>query len=198
VFDAMLREKSSQASMAEQITELLLEWKAGNRQALDRLMPLVEAELKRLAHHYMEGERAGHPLQTTALVNEAYLRLVNSSRVQWRDRAHFFGVSAQLMRRVLVDVARAGNKLKRGGQAVVVPLDEARDQAGPQSVDLVLLDCALHKLAEFDERKSRVVELRFFAGLTVEQTAEALGISAITVMRDWDLAKTWLLRELTG
>jgi RNA polymerase sigma-70 factor, ECF subfamily len=184
--------------MAEQITELLLEWNAGNRQALDRLIPLVEAELKRLAHHYMGGERAGHPLQTTALVNEAYLRLVNSSRVQWRDRAHFFGVSAQLMRRVLVDVARASNKLKRGGQAVVVPLDEARDQAGPQSVDLVLLDLALHKLAEFDERKSRVVELRFFGGLTVEQTAEALGVSAVTVMRDWDLAKTWLLRELTG
>ncbi len=184
--------------MAGQITELLLQWKAGDRHTLDRLMPLVEAELKRLAHHYMVGERAGHPLQTTALVNEAYLRLVNSSRVQWRDRAHFFGVSAQLMRRVLVDTARASHKLKRGGQAIVVSLDEARDQAGQQNIDLVLLDHALHKLAEFDERKCRVVELRFFAGLTIEETAEALGVSAITVMRDWDLARTWLLRELAG
>lgn len=184
--------------MAGQITELLLEWKAGDRLALDRLMPLVEVELKRLAHHYMEGERAGHPLQTTALVNEAYLRLVNSSRVQWRDRAHFFGVSAQLMRRVLVDVARSNNKLKRGGQAVVVSLDEARDHAEQESVDLVFLDRALQKLAGFDERKSRVVELRFFGGLTVEETAEALSISPITVMRDWDLARAWLLRELSG
>lgn len=184
--------------MAGQITELLLEWKAGDRHALDRLMPIVEAELKRLAHHYMEGERAGHPLQTTALVNEAYLRLVNSSKVQWRDRAHFFGISAQLMRRVLVDVARASNKLKRGGHAVVVSLDEARAQAEHASVDLVVLDRALHKLAEFDARKSKVVELRFFGGLAVDETAEALSISPITVMRDWDLARAWLLRELSG
>lgn len=194
----MLRRNSSGVCMAGQITELLLEWKAGDRRALDRLMPLVEAELKRLAHHYMQGERAGHPLQTTALVNEAYLRLVNSSRVQWRDRAHFFGVSAQLMRRILVDAARASSKLKRGGQAVMVPLDEARDQAKYVNVDLVLLDRAMQKLVEFDERKSRVVELRFFGGLTVEETAEALGISSITVMRDWDLARAWLLRELSG
>lgn len=184
--------------MPGQITELLLEWKAGDQNALSLLMPLVEAELKRLAHHYMAGERAGHVLQSTALVNEAYLRLINSSRVQWRDRAHFFAVSAQLMRRILVDAARASKKLKRGGRAVVVSLDEDHDHAGERSVDLMLLDHALLRLASFDERKSQVVELRFFGGLTVEETAEVLNVSPITVTRDWDFARVWLLRELSG
>lgn len=184
--------------MSAEITSLLLEWNGGNREALDRLIPLVHDELHRLAHHYMSGERAGHLLQTTALVNEAYLRLIDSSRVQWRSRAHFFAVSAQLMRRILVDIARARQKLKRGGEALLAPLEEAATVSGGRPVDLIALDIALSKLAGFDERKSRVVELRYFAGLSVEETAEVLEVAPITVMRDWDLAKVWLLRELSG
>jgi RNA polymerase sigma-70 factor, ECF subfamily len=184
--------------MPEEITNLLLEWNGGNREALDRLIPLVHDELRRLAHRYMTGERAGHPLQTTALVNEAYLRLIDSSRVQWKSRAHFFAVSAQLMRRILVDIARARQKLKRGGEAVMVPLEEAGIISRGRSVDLIALDVALGKLADFDERKSRVVELRYFGGLSVDETAEVLQVSPITVMRDWDLAKVWLSRELSG
>jgi RNA polymerase sigma factor (TIGR02999 family) len=178
------------------ITELLLAWNKGDDQALDRLMPLVHDELHRLAHHYIAGERPGHPLQTTALVNEAYLRLIDSSRVRWHNRAHFFAVSAQLMRRILVDMARARQKLKRGGGAIQVALDEAAVLAHEPSADLVALDEALNTLAAFDERKSKVVELRFFGGLSVEETAEVLKVSAVTVMRDWGLAKAWLLREL--
>jgi RNA polymerase sigma factor (TIGR02999 family) len=185
--------------MPEEITSLLLKWNGGDRDALDRLIPLVYAELRRLAHRHMRGERQGHPLQTTALVNEAYLRLVDSSRVQWKSRAHFFAVSAQLMRRILVDTARARHKLKRGGSAVAIaPLEEAALVADGRPIDLVALDIALSKLAEFDERKSRVVELRYFGGLSVAETAEVLEVSPITVMRDWDLAKAWLLRELSG
>lgn len=184
--------------MSAEITSLLLEWNGGNKEALDRLIPLVHDELHRLAHHYMSGERAGHLLQTTALVNEAYLRLIDSSRVQWRSRAHFFAVSAQLMRRILVDIARARQKLKRGGEALLVPLEEAAPVSGGRPVDLIALDIALNKLAGFDERKSRVVELRYFAGLSVEETAEVLEVAPITVMRDWDLAKVWLSRELSG
>ena len=184
--------------MSEQITGLLLEWNGGDREALDRLIPLVHEELRRLAHRYMSREREGHPLQTTALVNEPYLRLIDSSRVQWRNRAHFFAVSAQLMRRILVDIARARQKLKRGGGAVVVPLEEAAIVPGGRPVDLIALDIALDKLAGLDERKSRVVDLRFFGGLSVEETAEVLRVSPITVMRDWDLAKAWLSRELSG
>lgn len=183
--------------MSEQITHLLLAWNDGDGQALDRLMPLVYDELHRLAHRYMAGERAGHPLQTTALVNEAYLRLIDSSRVQWRNRAHFFAVSCQLMRRILVDVARTRRKLKRGGDAVRVSLDEALDLSHEPCIDLLALDEALARLAAFDERKSKVVELRFFGGLSVEETAEVLDVSAVTVMRDWDLARVWLLRELS-
>lgn len=178
------------------ITDLLLAWNRGDDQALDRLVPLVHDELHRLAHRYMAGERAGHPLQTTALVNEAYLRLVDSSRVRWQNRAHFFAVSAQLMRRILVDVARARHKLKRGGGAIQVALEEAALIANEPGADLVALDEALTTLAAFDERKSKVVELRFFGGLSVEETAEVLKVSAVTVMRDWGLAKAWLLREL--
>ena len=182
--------------MSEEITQLLLAWNQGDEQALDRLMPLVHAELHQLAHRYMAGERPGHPLQTTALVNEAYLRLIDTSRVRWQNRAHFFAVSAQLMRRILVDVARARAKLKRGGEAIQVSLDEAMAIAREPGADLIALDDALTTLATFDERKSKVVELRFFGGMSVEETAEVLGISATTVMRDWGLAKVWLLREL--
>lgn len=182
--------------MSLQITQLLLAWNEGDAQALDQLMPLIHDELHRLAHLYMAGERAGHPLQTTALVNEAYLRLVDSSRVRWQNRAHFFAVSAQLMRRILVDVARSRKKLKRGGDAIQVSFDEAMAIAHEPGADLVALDEALTTLAAFDERKSKVVELRFFGGLTVEETAEVLKVSTMTVMRDWGLAKAWLLREL--
>jgi RNA polymerase sigma-70 factor, ECF subfamily len=183
--------------MSEQITQLLLAWNEGDTNALHRLMPLVHKELHRLAHHYMSGERTGHPLQTTELVNEAYLRLVDSSRVRWRDRNHFFAVSAQLMRRILVDVARARNKLKRGGAALLAPLDDARDFSQDRGVDLMALDEALSRLAAFDERKAKVVELRFFGGLTVEETSGVLNVAPITIMRDWELAKAWLLRELS-
>jgi len=182
--------------MSQEITGLLLAWNEGDREALDRLMPLVHDELHLLAHRYMAGERLGHPLQTTALVNEAYLRLIDSSRVRWQNRAHFFAVSAQLMRRILVDAARARKKLKRGGDVIQVSLDEALVVSNEPTADLVALDDALTTLAAFDERKSKVEELRFFGGLTVEETAEVLKVSVMTVMRDWALAKVWLLREL--
>jgi RNA polymerase sigma factor (TIGR02999 family) len=178
------------------ITELLLAWNAGDEQALDRLMPLVHDELHRLARRYMAGQRAGHPLQTTALVNEAYLRLVDSSRVRWQNRAHFFAVSAQLMRRILVDFARARQRIKRGGDAVPVTFDDALTISQEPNAALIALDDALRALAAVDERKSKVVELRFFGGLSVEETAEVLRVSSVTVMRDWAIAKAWLLREL--
>lgn len=183
-------------AMSQEITQLLLAWNGGDEQALHQLMPLVHGELHRLAHRYMAGERPGHPLQTTALVNEAYLRLIDSSRVRWQNRAHFFAVSAQLMRRILVDVARARAKLKRGGNVIQVSLDEAMDMPREPGPDLIALDDALTMLAAFDERKSKVVELRYFGGMSVDETAEVLGVSAMTVMRDWGLAKVWLLREL--
>jgi len=178
------------------ITKLLLAWNGGDQSALHRLMPLVHDELRRLAHGHMRGERPGHPLQTTALVNEAYVRLVDSSRVRWQNRAHFFAVSAQLMRRILVDIARTRRRRKRGGGDVQVSFDEAMAVAGGPGLDVIALDDALRALAAFDERKSKVVELRYFGGLSVEETAEALGVSAVTVMRDWSVAKVWLLREL--
>lgn len=181
---------------ADDITHLLLAWNAGDAEALDRLMPLVQTELHRLAHRHMAGERPGHQLQTTALVNEAYLRLIDSSRVGWQDRTHFFAVSAQLMRRILVDFARSRDRLKRGGDVIHVPLDEAEALSLDSTVDFAALDDALIALATLDERKSRVVELRFFGGLTVEETAEVLQVSPMTVMRDWDFAKAWLRREL--
>lgn len=185
-------------SSPHEVTELLLAWNRGDEVALEKLIPLVHDELRRLAHRYMGGERPGHTLQTTALVNEAYLRLIDSSRVQWQNRAHFFALSAQLMRRVLVDFARARNYQKRGGDAVQVSLNEAVAGSTERSADLVALDDALTALAETDERASRVVELRFFGGLSIEETAEALKVSPKTVKRDWEWAKAWLLRELSG
>jgi RNA polymerase sigma factor (TIGR02999 family) len=186
------------ATSQNQVTELLLAWGQGDESALERLVPLVYGELHRLAHRYLGGERPGHMLQTTALVNEAYLRLVDSQRVQWQNRAHFFAVSAQLMRRVLVDFARQRNFQKRGGDAVQVSLHEELAGSTERGADLVALDDALNSMAKTDERASRVVELRFFGGLSIEETAEALNISPETVKRDWTWAKAWLLRELSG
>lgn len=179
-----------------EVTQLLLAWSDGDESALERLIPLVYEELRRLAHRYMAGERAGHMLQTTALVNEAYLRLVDSSRVRWQNRAHFFAISAQLMRRILVDYARSRNYRKRGGQMRQVSFDEASIVSARRGEDLVALDDALKALADIDRRKSQVVELRFFGGLSVDETAEVLKISPDTVMRDWRLSKVWLKREL--
>jgi RNA polymerase sigma factor (TIGR02999 family) len=185
-------------SSQEQVTQLLLAWGQGDESALERLVPLVYGELHRLAHRYLGGERPGHMLQTTALVNEAYLRLVDSRRVQWQNRAHFFAVSAQLMRRVLVDFARQRNYQKRGGDAVQVSLNEELAGSTERGADLVALDDALTAMSKTDERASRVVELRFFGGLSIEETAEVLKISPETVKRDWTWAKAWLLRELSA
>ena len=179
-----------------EVTQLLLAWSQGEQAALDKLIPLVTAELRRLADHYMGGERPDHTLQTTALVNEAYLRLVDSRRVRWQNRAHFFALSAQLMRRILVDFARTRNYQKRAGKAERVPLDEALVMSQERERDLVALDEALKTLAATDPRKSQVVELRFFGGLSVDETAEVLKVSPDTVLRDWRLAKVWLYREL--
>ena len=181
----------------QQVTKLLQAWGQGQDAALDELLPVVHQELRRLARRYMFGERPGHTLQTTALVNEAYLRLVNSRQVNWQNRAHFFAISAQLMRRILVDSARARGDQKRGGGIPKVTLDEAL--VGPQEKgqDLVALDDALKALSEVDPRKSRVVELRFFGGLGVEETAEVLKVHPNTVLRDWRLAKVWLKREMS-
>jgi len=184
------------APVPGQVTELLRAWGEGDEAALEQLLPIVEAELRRLARAYMARERRGHTLQTTALVNEAFLRLADARRVRWQDRAHFLGISARLMRRVLVDHARARGYQKRGGGVQRVALDDAVGAAPPLDVDLVALDRALEALTQVDERKSRVIEMRFFGGLTVEETAEALRVSTDTVKRDWRLAKLWLLREL--
>jgi RNA polymerase sigma factor (TIGR02999 family) len=179
------------------ITELLLQWRHGDPCALEQLMPLVYEELRRLARHCMRGERAGHTLQTTALVNEAYLRLMNSSRVQWQDRAHFFAIASQLMRRVLVDEARKRRNLKRGGEFTRINIDAVDVSSEPRDFDLLALDKALDALAEFAPRKGKVVELRFFGGLSIEETALVLGISPDIVKREWRTAKLWLLQELS-
>ena len=184
------------ATGVRDVTGLLVAWKNGDRAALDQLVPIVYDELHRLAHFHMRGERPDHLLQTTALVNEAYLRLIDVTRMQWHDRAHFFAVAAQMMRRVLVDVARERCAQKRGGGIRIVPLDDALAVADDRSLDLVALDEALDALATIDPRKVRVVELRYFGGLTVDETAAVIGMSADTVMRDWKMAKLWLLREL--
>lgn len=188
--------KASVGRARRDVTGLLIAWRDGDESALNQLMPVVDDELHRLARYLMRGERGGHTLQTTALVNEAYLRLVDLSRVRWQDRAHFFAISARLMRRILVDHARSKNNVKRGGSVRRVALDEAIAIAAERGADLVALDDALGALATIDARKSQVVELRFFGGLSVEETAHALHVSRETVMRDWRLAKAWLLREI--
>ena len=180
-----------------EVTQMLQAWCDGDSDALERLTPLVHAELHRLARRYMSRERPGHTLQTSALVNEAYVRLIDWKNVRWQNRAHFFGVSAQLMRRILVDFARSrprsgGRELPRVSMAEALNVPEKRD------ADVVALDEALRELAEFDGRKARIVELRFFGGLTVEETAEVLGISTVTVIREWNKAKAWLYRELSS
>ncbi len=186
-------------SSPQTVTESLIAWSQGDEAALNQLIPLVHDELRRLAKRYMRrerGQRPGHTLQTTALVNEAYMRLIDASQVQWQNRAHFFAISARLMRQILVDYARAQKYAKRGGGAPQVSLDEAATFTAERAPDLVALDDALNALAAVDERKSRVIEMRFFGGLSVEETAEVLKVSPDTVMRDWRLAKAWLLREL--
>jgi RNA polymerase sigma factor (TIGR02999 family) len=180
-----------------EITKLLHAWSEGDQSALDKLTPIVYDELRRLAGGYMKRERPGHSLQTTALVNEAYMRLVDYKRMKWQDRAHFFAVSAQLIRRILVEHARRHN-LKRGGGTQHVSLEEAAVVGGGRSADLVALDEAMKTLARLDPRKEQVVEMRFFGGLSVEETAEVLNVSPVTVMRDWSTAKAWLYRELAG
>jgi RNA polymerase sigma factor (TIGR02999 family) len=181
-----------------EITQLLLAWGQGEQAALDQLTPLVYDELHRLAHHYMGHERPGHTLQTSALVNEAYLRLIDSSHVRWQNRAHFFAVSAQLMRRILVDFARSRHNLKRGGDARHVSLDEALLVSHESSPDLVALDDALKVLAALHERQSQVVELRFFGGLSIEEIAEVLHVSEGTVRGDWKHAQAWLYGQLNN
>jgi RNA polymerase sigma factor (TIGR02999 family) len=181
-----------------EVTRLLLEWKGGDAAALERLLPLVYAELRRIAARHLRHERPGHTLQPTALVHEAYLRLVSAPELEWRDRAHFFGVAARLMRQILVDHARARQRAKRGGEVRKVSLDEAPEARVTADVDLLALDEALERLAELDPQQSRVVELRYFGGLTIEETAEVVGVSPATVKREWTLAKAWLRRELGG
>ena len=179
------------------VTALLIQWRGGNESAVGKLMPLVHDELRRIAKRHMAGERPNHVLQATALVNEAYLRLVDIRRVQWQDRAHFFAMAARLMRRVLVDFARSQKNQKRGGALHRVTLDQKLLAASDAPEDVIAIDAALQALAAQYERKAQVVELRFFGGLSVEETAEALKISQETVMRDWKFAKNWLLRELS-
>ncbi|HKE04137.1 MAG TPA: sigma-70 family RNA polymerase sigma factor [Blastocatellia bacterium] len=180
----------------KEVTQLLIAWGNGDREALDKLVPLVYDELRRIARRYMEREPAGHTLQTTALVNEAYLRLIEQKGMKWQNRAHFFAISAQLMRRILVSMARARHANKRGGDARQVSLDEALVISEERAAELVALDEAMNELAALDPRRSRVVELRYFGGLSVVETAEVLKISPETVMREWKRAKAWLYTEL--
>lgn len=183
-------------SSSPEITGLLIAWCDGDRMALEKLMPLVERELHRIARRYMRKENPGHTLQTTALVNEAYLRLVNQKNVRWQNRAHFFGIAAQIMRRILLNYARDQHRAKRGGRDIQVSLSEVTAMSEAKSAELIALDEALERLAVIDERKSRVVELRYFGGLSVEETAEVMKVSPITVIRHWNMAKAWLAREL--
>jgi RNA polymerase sigma-70 factor, ECF subfamily len=184
-------------SESEQVTRLLTDLRGGRREALDEIIPVVYAELRRIAARYLRAERQSHTLQPTALVNEAYMRLVAQRDVEWQNRAHFYGVAAQLMRRILVDYARARGREKRGGEEVRVPLDEAVVGIREHDVDLVRLDEALGELARLDEQQARVVELRYFGGLSIEETAEVLGVSDSTVKREWAMARSWLQRELS-
>ena len=180
------------------VTQLLLAWNQGDKAALDQLIPVIYDELHRLARHYMHREHAGHQLQTTALIHETYLKLIDVRQVEWQNRAHFFAIAARLMRQVLVDFARQQHYQKRGGGEIQVPLEDAPTVGYQTNEDVVALDEALHKLAEQDERKSQVVEMRFFGGLTEEEIAEVLHVSTDTVRRDWRLAKAWLFKYLSG
>ena len=179
-----------------EVTQLLKDWSSGDSAALDRLIPIVYAELRGIAARYLRRERRDHTLQPTALVNEAYLRLIDQKQVQWQNRAHFIGVAAQMMRRILVDHAKSHNRAKRGGGAQRVSLDDAMAVSDERATDLLELDSALTALATFDDRKSRVVEMRYFGGLTVEETAEVLKVSEMTVAREWKLAKAWLYTHI--
>lgn len=180
------------------ITGILRAWRGGSCEALDTLLPIVYDELRRQAHRYLRNERKGHTLQTTALIHEAYLRLTEQRSVEWESRTQFFGIAANLMRRILVDYAKAKHRLKRGGKADNLPLEEAFLVASKENnVDLLAMDEALNRLAEMDEQQSRIVELRFFSGLSIEETAEVLSISVATVKRDWNMAKAWLKHELS-
>jgi RNA polymerase sigma-70 factor (ECF subfamily) len=185
-------------SSPKSVTQLLIEWREGDQTALDRLFPLVYEEMRRLARYYMRSERPEHILQTTALINEAYIRLVDHKGMRWQNRAHFYAVAAQAMRRMLVDHARSRHYEKRGGGAHMVELDEAATVAQEQAAEMVALDDALNHLAAVGPRQSKVVELRYFGGMSVEETAEVLGVSTVTVMRDWRAAKAWLLRKITS
>ena len=182
-----------------EITVWLHEWSLGKERALEALMPIVYAELHRQATNYLRRERVGHTLQATALINEAYLKLIDQREVNWQNRAHFFGIAAQAMRRILVDHARSRHRDKRGGDAEHLPLEAAEFTTSKEgSVDLIALDEALTRLSELDQRQSRIVELRFFSGMSVEETAEALGVSKATVKNEWRTAKAWLFQELNG
>ena len=185
----------SQTSTHE-VTQLLIEWSSGDRAALDKLMPLIHQELRRMAHRYMSRERPGHTLQTTALVNEAYLRLINRKDVHWQNRIHFFAIAAELMRTILVDHARSHAYAKRGGGTRKISLDEAVMVSQERAAEVVALDDVLKELTKIDPQQSRVVELRFFGGLTIEETAEVLGLSPATIKREWSTAKAWLYNEL--
>jgi len=185
-------------AQTHEVTQLLIDWSNGDRAALDKLMPLLDEELRRLAHRYMRQERAGHTLQTTALINEAFLRLVNRKNLQWQNRAHFFGIAANLMRTILVDHARSHASAKRGGGAHKLELNEALVVSQQKASEVVALDEALKQLALIDPRQSRIVELRFFGGLTVEEAAEVLQLSPVTIKREWSTAKAWLYHELAG
>lgn len=188
----------AQTDQRADVTALLVDWSNGDRHALDELMPLVYAELRRLAGSYLRRERSEHTLQSTAIVHEAFLRLVNQREVQWRSRAHFYGIAAQMIRRILVDHARAHRAGKRGAGGLRIELDESMAVSSQQEMDLVGLDAALERLAAMDERQSRIVELRFFTGLSVEETAEVMGLSTATVKREWSSARAWLFREMGG
>jgi len=185
------------ANESAEVTRLLRAWAEGDASALERLTPLVYAELRRRAHNYLRNERKGHTLQTTALANEAWLRLVDLTRVDWKDRAHFFAVAAQLMRHILVDGARSRLREKRGGAAIRVDFDQIPEISTGRDNELVAVDDALKALAEVDSRKAQVIELRFFGGLSVQETAEVLKVSEQTVLRDWRLARSWLIREMS-
>jgi RNA polymerase sigma factor (TIGR02999 family) len=186
------------ATLPNEVTQLLIDWSRGDKAALEQLIPLVHAELRRLARHYMGRENPGHTLQTSALINEAYIRLVDQQDVPWQNRAHFFAVSAQVMRHILIDHARSHAYAKRGGGARQVPFDEAVALNDQRADELVALDDALNMLAAMDTRKSQIIELRFFGGLSIEETAEAMKISPITVTREWRSAKAWLRREMNN